>query len=222
MIGLFAFSFTSFAQTRAPFPESLFEVKLGSLHTIGQGTRETDVGTLPVKEIKGVQQFLGSGQSLYFKPLKTYAAFEYAEDRKKPEDRHFGTTFRLYVLPVFPQDAATLKEEVLAKQLRWEVALIEWTQKETAKDGPYYWAKDLCKSLNLDLSRESKVWDDFAMKPKHYMCTFEEGDRELRVQALGDLKIFQLKYTEPAFKKKDEAADAVLRKLQMNSIRPYK
>jgi hypothetical protein len=201
------------------FPDSLFGVKLGSVHQLAQSGKQSDVGTLPIKEFKGMNQFIGNGVHFYFRPSKDYLAFKYIEKPKKPNDEYFATSFRLYLLPVIPKDASSPKE-LESPLLKWEVTLVEWSEdNETDKDKAYFWAIDFCKSLQVDLGRKADIADYF--DSKWYSCKFQEKDRELGVDSLGGTKSFTLKYSRLVFERKDKAVDTVLRKLQMNTIRPY-
>jgi hypothetical protein len=201
-----------------PVPQTLFGVPLGGIFTAGTTERPTDVGTLPIKEQKAVETFMGSGFSLYFKPTKEYEAFKYLEQKDKPEDKFSKTTFRMYLFPVFPKDAPSRKN-LSEADLKYEVALIEWSDKQDNKDEAYYWAYDLCKTLQADLGRKAEVLNHF--DSKWHKCKLVEGDKELTAENLGELKIFRLAYTDEVFKKKDAAVDTIQRKLRMNRTRPY-
>jgi hypothetical protein len=217
---LFAvFSPATAQDTKRSFPDSLFGVKLGSVHTLGKSGKHDDVGTLPIKEFKGVNQFLGNGVHYYFKPLKENPAFKYIENRKKPTDEYFATSFRLYLLPVIPKTVSSAKD-LEPHLLAWEVMLIEWSEEnEKNKDSAYFWASDFCKSLELDLGRKADTFDNY--ESKWYSCTFQEKDSELNANSLGGTKYFTLQYSKTVSERKDNAVDAMLRKLRMNAIRPY-
>jgi hypothetical protein len=205
---------------KGDFPDSLFGVKLGSVHSLGQSEKHTDVGTLPIRAFRGVNQFLGRGIHYYFQPRQEYTAFKYIEKRKKPDDQYFATSFRLYLLPVIPKTVSSVKD-LEPDLLKWEVALIEWSEEsEKDKDRAYYWAIDFCRSLEVDLGRKADVFDHY--ESKWYSCTFKDKDSELKADSLGGTKTFTLKYAKTVFERKDNAIDTVLRKLQMNEIRPYR
>ena len=208
----------SHAQEKRSVPDSLFGIRLGGVFVIGETENPTDVGTLPIKEYKAAEKFLGSGFNLYFKPLKEYPAFEYSENPKKPGDKFFSTSFRIYLLPVFPKDALTRKG-LRGADLKWEATQIEWSQREKKKDEAYYWAFDFCKTLQVDLAKKPEVYNSY--ETKLHSCKFIEKDRELYVFNLGELKIFRLAYPESVFKQKDYAVDTIMRKLRMKEIRPY-
>jgi hypothetical protein len=220
-VTLLTFSIAAKAKEKGSFPESLFEVKLGGIYTIGQEKgvgQKKDVGTMPVKEFKGMKQFLGSGIHYYFKPLKEYKAFKYIEKLKDPNDAYFETSFRLYLLPVIPSTIKNV-EELIIDKLKWEVAVIEWSDKTDKKEDSYFWAIDLCKSIRIDLEREPEITDDYDLKI--YRCKFTEGHKQLEIQSLDHLKLFSLKYPKSVFDKKNEAIDTIIRKIQMNAIKPY-
>lgn len=201
-------------------PRTLFGVSLGGVFAFGATDDSKDVGTLPIAEYKGVEQFLGSGISVYFKPLKEYEPFKYSEKRKKPDDNFFATTFRLYLLPVFPKNAQTrTRKNLSASELKWEVTVVEWSESAKTQEDAYFWALDLCKSLQVDLAKKAETFNYY--ESKWYSCKFLDKNRQLKVTNLGPLKIFSLEYVESIFKQKEAAADAMRRKLQMNLIRPY-
>jgi hypothetical protein len=212
---LLTFSIAAKAKDKVAFPESLFEVKLGGIYTIDQ---EKGVGTMPVKEFKGMQEFLGNGIHYYFKPLKDYKAFKYVEKRKEPNDAYFETSFRLYLLPVIP---STIKnaEELTIQNIKWEVAVIEWSDRTKREEDAYFWAIDLCKSIRVDLEREPEITDEYNLKICR--CKFTEGHKELKIESLDKLKLFNLLYPNPVFDKKNEVIDTLLRKIQMKDIKPY-
>jgi hypothetical protein len=217
-------SLASYARKAAPLPESMFGVKLGSIHKLPDSNDPKVVGTLPIREWKGLApSMMGIGFSLYFRPLKDYKAFPYIEQREKPEDKFSVTSFSLYLLPKFPQDALNLDEKTLRASIKWEVAAIEWFTKDANKkrsNNAYYWAMDYCKTLTVDLARKPKTddWDN----PKQFSCELEEDDRRLFVGNLGDLKIYRLSYSSSVFKNKNKALDTIIRKLQMKRIGPFK
>lgn len=216
LILLVATSLTSNAQEKRPFPDSLFGVKLGAIYS--PGTADLDVGTFPVKEFKGAQQFLGSGLNFYFRPRQENEAFKYVERRKKPDDKYFETSFRLYALPVFPKNVLKLKE-LPPDLIKWEVVTIEWSSEPQKKDYHYFSAIDFCKSFEIDLGRKPGVYDSYERKT--YSCTFKEGEQELSISTLGDILYVRLAYSQPVFEKKDAAVEAVRRKRGMDVIRPY-
>jgi hypothetical protein len=214
-VALHIFSIAVNAQDKVAFPERLFEVKLGGIYTIDE---EKGVGTMPVKEFKGMKKFLGSGIHYYFKPKKSYKAFKYIEKRNDPNNEYFETSFRLYLLPVVP---STIKnaEELMIQDVKWEVAVIQWSDETEKKDDAYFWAIDLCKSVKIDLKREPEVTDDYELKI--YRCKFTERHKELKIENSGNLKLFGLHYTRSVFDAKNEAIDTLLRKIQMKEIKPY-
>lgn len=209
--------FASGAQDKTPFPDALFGVKLGGVYRFG--ANEPDIGTFPVKEITGVQESFGRGIHVYFKPAKENKAFKYVENRKKPDAKYFETSFRLYVLPVFPKDALKRKE-VPSELVTWEVMVVEWSSEpRKQKEETYYLAKDFCRSFEVDLGRNPEILDYY--ERRHYSCTFKEELRELSIWTLGDHFYLTLRYSQPVVEKKDKAVDAILRKRGMNGIRPY-
>lgn len=208
------------AHAAKKFPDSLFEVKLGASYKIP--ANETEVGELPIKKFLGMQKFLGSGIHFYFKPLKEYEAFKYVEKKAKSTDKYFGTSFRLYLLPIIPKTAKSQKD-IENVSLRWEVEIIDWTDSAEKKEDAYFWAKDLCESVKIDLERAPKITDIFKDEFSFYSysCVFSEGQKELKIENVGNLKVFSLSYKNSEFEKRNNSVELLLRKLQMNEIRPY-
>lgn len=207
-----------------PVPDALFGVKLGSTHTLGKTDQRGDIGTLPIKGYTGARRFLGNGIHYFFQPQREYVGFPYSEKREDADAKHFETSFRLYLLPVFPKDVLTAKE-FPQERMRWEVAVVEWSDhpkdssEQKRKDIAYYWAKDLCKTVQVDLEKEPKVVDHY--EHRVYDCIFREAHRELKVGSLGGIKLFLLQYPPAILEKKDKAVETIQRKLQIREMRPY-
>ena len=217
-ISLSALPLSSYAQTKKQLPKALFGVTLGGIYTFGKTDDSKDVGTFPITEIKGFEQFLGSGLNLYFKPAKQYEAFKYVEKRKKPSDKFFATSFRLYILPVFPKNVLDSKE-LRPDMLKWEVATVEWSEDEKTEDAAYFWVVEFCKTLRVDLEMKPEILDLF--DGRSYDCKFKDANSEFLVWNIGKMKILRLWYGLQRTKGKDESVDAIRRKLRMNEIRPY-
>jgi hypothetical protein len=197
-------------------PTKLFGILLGGIYDVGN-SEMNDLGNIPIRKFAGMNQFLGNGIHYYFQPVDDNKAFEYVEKRKKPEDKYFETSFRLYMLPVIPTTVKTI-EQLDAAKVKMEVVTIEWSVEPKSKDDAYYWAIDLCKTIELDISVRPKI-DNF-YDSKNYTCTFSAGEREFKVSSFYS-KSISLSYRRDVFDKKDKALEKTLRKLRAEKIRPY-
>lgn len=88
---------------------------------------ELNHGDLPVARMTGANRFLGMGLHFYFQPRRTYDLFPFVEEREKPGDKYFKTSFRLYLMPVIPASAKTLADLDKSKSTDHEVVVIEWS-----------------------------------------------------------------------------------------------
>ena len=214
----------SIANDLSQVPKQLFGITLGKTYTAEEHTFNQK-NSLPIKKFAGLKRFLGRGIHLYFQPLNEYQAFKYSEQRKNKNDKYFETSFSLYLLPVIPKSISSLNQlKIDDKNILWEVARINWETYETQETNEtvknaYYWAKDLCKTFEVDLDLKPEILD--FEDDKVYTCTFITSNRELKIESLSSLKIFSLAYSEDIFNKKSDAIEKTIRKLQANDIRPY-
>ncbi|MDP9360532.1 MAG: hypothetical protein M3P29_03680 [Acidobacteriota bacterium] len=197
-------------------PTKLFGVTLGSVYDVGDGAN--NFGDLPVARFAGMRTFLGHGVHYYFKPKSENKAFPYIEKKKRPDDKTFETSYRLYLLPVIPPTTKTVDQLEHQKQ-KWEVATIEWSDTAETKDDAYYWAIDLCETFQMDIGSKPVVIDNHATK--WHKCIFASGNREFSVSNLQDMRIVELAYKHDVLERKDKAVESVLRRLRADQIRPY-
>ncbi len=207
----------SFADEPRGVPEKLFGIKLGGVYDIGD-SESKKLGNIPVKKFAGMKQFLGQGVHYYFQPKEEYKAFEYIEKKEKPEDQYFKTSFRLYLLPVIPSSISK-NEQLKSTTINWEVATIEWSNDAKTKDDAYYWAMDLCKTFEVDISQKPEITNNY--EEKWYACAFSSGNREFKVSSSYSRKRIELSYKREVFDKKNEAVEKIIRKIQVDDIRPY-
>lgn len=213
---LLLLSSLSLAEESRGVPEKLFGIKLGGLYDIGD-LKSKDIGNLPIKKITGEQRFLGRGIHYYIQPKEVYKEFEYVEKREKPEDQYFRTSFRLYLLPVIPATATTMKQLENTK-VNWEVTDIEWSNDAKTEEDAYFWAFNLCKTFKADILVEPKIKDYF--ENKFYECTFSSGDRDFKVSSAYSRTV-SLSYKQEVFETKNGRVDQIIRKLEAGEIRPY-
>jgi len=202
-------------------PTELFGIELGSVVDLGD-SETGDQGNVPVKKFRGVNRFMGHGVHYYFQPEQEYKAFEYIEKPKQPTDEYFETSFRLYLLPLIPASITT-KKQLENARTNWEVAHIEWLVKADTEKDAYWWANNLCKTFEIDLSLEPERTDYFtgAFSPL-FRCVFQSANGELTVSGEYGYKSVSLSYPDETIEEKDEAVDRILRKLDAQDIRPYK
>jgi hypothetical protein len=194
VVFLLLISSQSFAEGPRGVPEKLFGIALGGIYDLGN-PEVNDLGNMPVKKFTGMNRFLGNGIHYYFQLKDEHKFFEYVEKRKKPEDKYFETSFRLYLLPVIPPTITTAEQLDQAK-LKWEVSVIEWSNDPKTKEDAYYWAIDLCKTFEVDISLKPEITNYY--DEKWYECTFSTGDREFKVSSSYS-KSVQLSYKREVF-----------------------
>jgi hypothetical protein len=212
-------SATARAEPPAPLPEALFGVKLGAIYQAGEGGGQK-VGTFPVAALTGMEPgILGHGSQVYFRPLKENKRFPYVEKKKTRNAKYFNTSFRLYVLPVVTDEelAKAMTAEGAAAEMKWEVALVEWSAAAKDDGAAHAWAVETCKDFALDLKQEPDVVD----MPSLYGCTFTSGDREVKVGTYSESKYVKLSFVDQVHEKKEAAVDAAIRKMRMDQTRPY-
>lgn len=197
-------------------PEKLFGIALGGRYDLGN-PEVGNLGDIPVKKFTGMNRFLGYGVHYYFQPKEEHKFFEYAEKRKKPQDKYFESSFRLYLLPLIPSAIKSV-DQLNATKLKWEVLLIEWSKNPETKEDAYYWAIDLCKTFAADISAKPKITNYF--DEKWYECIFSTSNREFKVSSFHS-KSVQLSYKREVSDQKDRSVEAVVRRLQAKEIRPY-
>jgi hypothetical protein len=213
--------FAAYAQNDAPkpFPKGLFGVNLGGIHNYGSSDdKHLETGTFPVKKITIVDGRLSPGRHTYFQPLKEYEAFKYIEKKKKPDDKFFPTSFRLYVLPIIPKDKSL--KELSTFKFKFNVNIIEWSEEVKQDLSLYVWAKMLCEDIGADLGMKPTVKHD-SYELSWYECNFIENDKELIISSVLGSKRFTLKYIKKILDERSEAVDNLAQKFRMNKIRPY-
>ena len=85
----------------------------------------------------------------------------------------------------------------------------------------YYWAAGLCETFKVDLSAVPEISDWYEREGEYdYQCTFSDADRELSVHGW-DFKQVDLRFKLAVAEEKDKAVEKILRKLQIEEIRPY-
>jgi hypothetical protein len=203
------------AKFTAGVPETLFGVKLGGIYDLGE-PETGNLGNLPIKKFTGVQSLLGSGLHYYFQPNSHSDFFAYKEKPKNPDDKYFPSTFRLYLFPVIPESIKTI-EELRTLKPKYQVSLIEWSDKLKKDSDGYYWAVDTCKTFTAQISDIKPVISDLN-NAQMYTCEFTAGGQQLVIQNLGNLVTFTLKYEKVIWDMKNDEVDKRVRQLQAKEI----
>ena len=139
------------AWAEGPVPTKLFGIELGRIYEISEDGR---LKGAPIKKFTGMRKFLGQGIHYYFEPSRKYLPFEYVEWKEENSD-YFTTSFRLYLFPVIPEGFG-ITEDTKSEDLKWEVAVVEWAIRvekddQHTENDAFYWAVDMCKSVQVDL-----------------------------------------------------------------------
>jgi hypothetical protein len=208
-------SFSAAAEFR-DVPEKLFGIELGGIYGLGSLDGK-DLGNIPVKKFAGIKQFLGNGILYFFHPKDEHNCIDFLEECKEPEKQNFGTSFRLYLLPVMPSSITAIAQLEKAK-LNWEVQSIGWSQNAETKDEAYNWAVDLCEKVKKDISVEPQIKN--YVNSKWFECTFSSGNRKYKVSNINVIRSVELFYKDEIVKAKDEAVEKTFQKLQAETIRP--
>lgn len=216
------FSVSSLNAQTSSVPKSLFGIELGGNYTLPDS--EGQPGSFPVKQVVSTLKFLGSGLHIYFEPDKEYPNYPFRKYKSKPEDKYFQTNFRIYAYPDLPTSNEQLKAAA-GQLIKFKVATVEWSGEDRSgksekekTQGAYFWAKDFCKTLQLDQRVKPKITDsnDYSF----YECEFKEGDRVLYVNSWVNGH-FGLKYDQGHMKSLDSRVEKVQRKLNFNQDKPY-
>jgi len=197
-------------------PEKLFGIELGGIYDLGSLDGK-DLGNIPVKKFAGINQIQGKGIYYFFHPTDELKGIEYIEKNKKPKGQKFGTSYRLYLLPLLPSTITDIAQLEKAK-LNWEVQSIGWSQNAETKEEAYKWAVGLCEKLKEDISLAPQIKDFF--DSKWFECTFSSGDRKYKVSNINVIRSVELFYKDEIVKAKDEAVEKTFQKLQAETIRP--
>jgi hypothetical protein len=212
------------AGERREVPHELFGVPLGAIVSADPAAEDRLLG-LPGIEVKAAEKFLGQGIHVYFKPSKEYAGFPYSEWSSDPSNRFPRTTFRLYLLPIIPENITTseqLAELTNSEDLEFEIALIEWRREpegETADREAYWDARRLCATFSLDFSVKPEFRNDWDWHK--YQCDFTQGDRLFSIVGQFGATQVSVQYREEIAEGKQNALEDKFKRLELERIRPY-
>lgn len=209
-------------------PNKLFGIQLGKHYEIGNGIDSN--GNMPIKKFNGIEKFLGEGIHYYFQPIKEYKAFKYFEKKKTTKSNFHSSSFSLYLFPVIPKDVNSI-DKLESSVKYWEVAGIRWSDigsekenigREERKQNNYNWAKELCKTFQLDIKQEAKILDynEETILYEWYQCKFTYDGRTFKIDGSHN-KSISLDYDKAKFNEKHKEIRDKIRQINLNEIRPY-
>lgn len=218
---------TSFAQGKAPVPTKLFGIELGAiLETDAAGN--IPLAQIPAKAFRGMEPGLAAGGHYYFEPTSVNPALPYLEGKKKPSDEFYKTSYRLFLLPIAPKGAKSIKqfEESMTKV---EVMTINWEEVDLkrndyvrdskedkeARSVDYWWAQNLCKTFTAELAVKPEILD--FSDSSHYTCRFTQDERTLEVSSFYR-KVLRLEFRRDISEQKQKAFDTAVRQLQAREL----
>ena len=191
-------------------PEKLFGIELGGIYDLGSLDGK-NLGNIPVKKFAGTKQFLRNGILYFFHPKEEHDCSDFLEECKEPEKLNFGTSYRLYLLPVMPSSIKAIAQLEKAK-LNWEVQRIGWYQNAKTKDEAYNWAVDLCDKFKKEISVDPRIKN--YVNCKWFECTFISNDRKYKVSNINVIRSVELFFNDEIIKEKDEAVEKKIKKIQ--------
>ncbi len=217
----------AFAQGKAPVPTKLFGIELGAILET-DAYREIPLAQIPVKAFRGLDSGWSKGAHYYFEPISVNPSLPYEEEKKKPSDEFYKTSYRLYLLPIAPTGAATIEQfgKLISK---WEVLAINWEEVDVKRDGyqkdskeedsarvkDYFWATSLCKTFTAELAVKPEILD-FSNRD-NYTCRFTQDGRSLEVSS-SYRKSLRLVLRRDLSDEKHKALDTVVRQLQARDL----
>ncbi len=197
--------------TDRSIPSEFFSIRLGGIYQISKDDRNN----LPVAMVTGVDDNFGTGASFYFKPKVDEPSMEYMEYRYNTKQKHFLTSHRAYLLPMFPATLKSMDELRSLQEWKVEALLVEWTALEDGgtHDTNYTWAVETCKTYKLRFGIEPTVVARPTHTEKQYRCSFVDGERVLSV-AGGEGKQVAIGFTEDIINEKHKALARVVDRLK--------
>jgi len=218
---------TAFAQGKAPVPTKLFGIELGAILE-ADATGNIPPAQIPAKAFRGLDSGWSNGAHYYFEPITVNLSLPYREEKKKPDDQFYKTSYRLYLLPIAPTGATTI-EQFGKLMTKLEVLAINWEEVDVKRDGypkdskeenaarvdDYYWATNLCKTFTAELAVKPEI-SDFSNRD-NYTCRFTQDERSLEVSS-SYRKSLRLVLRRDLSDEKHKALDTVVRQLQARDL----
>lgn len=200
-------------------PSQLFGIELGKVYDV---TDENHIGNIPVKKFTGLNQWVH--MDYYFEPKKEYKMFRYVEKKEKPDDKFYTSSFSLYLFPVIPETIQSMTELKNLQRINYEIGGIRWSDgfDEEGKDKDnYFWAKELCKTFELDIIQKPEVLDYYKVGGSYwYQCKFTFEGRVLAIDGRS-YRAISLDYAEEKFDNRIEAFENQMRLFNLKEIKPY-
>jgi hypothetical protein len=217
----------AFGQGKAPVPAKLFGIELGAILET-DASREIPIAQIPAKAFRGVESGWSNGAHYYFEPTSVNPSLPYQEERKKPGDEFFKTSYRLYLLPTVPASAQTI-EQFEKLMTKWEVLSINWEEADAKRDAypkdskeekavrsvDYYWAMNLCKTFTTEFAVKPEILD--FSNTDHYTCRFTQDERTLEVSS-SYRKSLRLEFRRDVSDAKHKVLDTAVRQLQAREL----
>jgi hypothetical protein len=218
---------TAFAQGKAPVPTKLFGIELGTILEANP-SREIPAAQIPAKAFRGLDRGWGHGGHYYFEPISVNPALPYQEDKVKPSDDFYKTSYRLYLLPIAPKGAKTI-EEFDKLMTKWEILTINWEEadikrkgypkdgkeEQAARANDYFWAVNLCKTFMAELAVKPEILDFPGSDT--YTCRFTQDERTLEVSSSYN-KSLRLEPRRDISDAKHKVLDTAVRQLQARDL----
>jgi hypothetical protein len=193
-------------------PTVLFGVEVGRSYEMAlDGSID-----LPVSEVTGYTQFIGTGVHVFFRPSETSSMFPYIEYPEEGNEA-FATSYRAYLLPVIPESVESLDD--LDSLTEYQAVLVQWSDSKASDReawDDYWWARNMCRSIESDLNVEPDISD--YIDTLDYTCRFTNDRHELEVTSVFEKAIrLSLRDTEST----EVDIESKIRRLEMDRDRPY-
>lgn len=197
--------------TGRSLPNELFGIRLGGIYKVSKDEKHN----LPVAMVTAVEDNFGTGGSFFFKPEVEEPSLKYMEYRDNPKQKHFFTSHRAYLMPMFPAALKSMDEIQSLQEWDVEALLIEWVGVEDGgtHDTNYTWAVETCKTYRLRFGIEPTVLVGPKRVEKQYECKFVDGERELSVIG-GEGKKVALRFAEAIINEKHKTLARLVKRLE--------
>ena len=141
--------------TSGSLPNELFGIRLGAIYKFAKN----ETHNLPVAMVTGVEDNFGAGGSFFFKPEIEEPLLPYMEHRLNSKQKHFFTSHRAYLLPMFPETVKSMHEIDSLPEWNVEALLIEWVSRDdgSTQESSYAWAVETCQTYRLRFGFEPSV-----------------------------------------------------------------
>jgi hypothetical protein len=165
--------------TSRSLPNELFGIRLGAIYKFAKN----ETHNLPVAMVTGVEDNFGAGGSFFFKPEIEEPLLPYMEHRLNSKQKHFPTSHRAYLLPMFPETLQSMDEIQSLWEWPLEALLVEWVSRDDGgtHESNYAWAVETCQTYGLRFGFEPNVIIGPNRIEKQYECKFVDEEREFSI-----------------------------------------